>query len=487
MKVRTKGKAKVIIIIGIMVAVLASGCNDSMQTEEEIVVPRQEEEGQGTEASDGQESGPDARNTDAQDIAKQVQAPESYVWEGNNENISVKVNAPVMVPEGEGFKTYRVTARTYTQEDYDRVSQILLKGASLWERDYEQMEKSHGFTRKEIEERIERFEANKAAGGKYEDMGKEKTYDEVIDEWEVLKGAPEEPVIKEVPAVISYTEGEDYYEENLLTACATVEGQDYFVSVDNNLKEDWRWVTFEITADRVNASFMPRGEGEEAFVEADKFPAGELKEEAEKMIADMGFTEFTAAGEEYFRTYSWNEETDAPSEDNRDGYGIHFTRVLDGIPVTYTYSNGTTIEDGVTSAWPYETLDVIYDGEGIANFKWINPYNIEKMSDETVFLIPFSDIQSIFEEMILKKYGDFFEKSDAEVSFEIKEVRLGYMRVMEKGNVMEGTMIPVWDFFGDETIVYKDGSESYTYGGSYASWLTINALDGTVIDRDLGY
>lgn len=494
MKVRTKVKAKVrtrkiaVIIIGIMVAVLASGCNDSMQTDEEIVVSRQEGEGQGAEASGGQESRPDDRNADAQDIAKQVQAPESYEWEGNNENISVKVNAPVMVPEGEGFKTYRVTARTYTQEDYDQVSQILLKGASLWERDYEQMENSHGFTRKEIEEKIERFETNKAAGGKYEDMGKEKTYDEIIEEWAVLiEDAPEEPVIKEVPAVISYTEGEEYYEENLLTAYATVEGQDYFVSVDNNLKEDWRWVTFEITADRGNASFMPLGEGEEAFVEADKFPADELKEEAEKMIADMGFTEFTAAGEEYFRTYSWNEETDALSEDGRDGYGIHFTRVLDGIPVTYTYSNGTIIEDGVISAWPYETLDVIYDGEGIANFKWINPYNIEKMSDETVFLIPFSDIQSIFEEMILKKYGDFFENYDAEVSFEINEVRLGYMRVMEKGNVMEGTMIPVWDFFGSESIVYKDGSESYTYGGSYASWLTINALDGTVIDRDLGY
>ena len=182
-----------------------------MQTDEEIVVPRQEEEGQGAEASGGQESRPDARNADAQDIAKQVQAPESYEWEGNSENISVKVNAPVMVPEGEGFKTYRVTARTYTQEDYDQVSQILLKGASLWERDHEQMENSHGFTRKEIEERIERFETNKAAGGKYDDMGKEKTYDEIIEEWAALiEDAPEEPVIKEVPAVISYTEGEDY-------------------------------------------------------------------------------------------------------------------------------------------------------------------------------------------------------------------------------------------------------------------------------------
>ena len=60
-----------------------------------------------------------------------------------------------------------ILSSQYTQEDYDQVSQILLKGASLWERDHEQMENSHGFTRKEIEERIERFETNKEAGGKY--------------------------------------------------------------------------------------------------------------------------------------------------------------------------------------------------------------------------------------------------------------------------------------------------------------------------------
>ena len=60
------------------------------------------------------------------------------------------------------------------------------------------------------------------------------------------------------------------------------------------------------------------------------------------------------------------------------------------------------------------------------------------------------------------------------------------MRVMEKGNVMEGTMVPVWDFFGRETVTQGD-DEVYTYGGSFDSWLTINALDGTIIDRDLGY
>lgn len=485
MKVKTK---KIMVMtIAVMTALLFSGCNDSVQTQEEIVVPKQEEEVEETEDLGEQADETKAQDANAGGIAEQVKAPETYAWEGNSENISVKVNAPVIIPRGEGFKTYRVTARTYTQEDYDRVSQVLFKGETLWERDYEQMEKSNGYTKEEIEERIERYEAKKAAGGKYEDTGKNVSYDDLIEEWEAKKeDAPDEAVLKEVPAVISYTASDDYLEENILYGYVTVDGFDYYVSVDNNLRNDWRWIIFEVNAQRTNASFMPVGEGDEAGVEKDKFPRQELKEEAEKMVADMGFTEFAAAGDEFFQTYGWNEEINAYSEDNKDGYGVHFTRTLDGIPVTYTYNEGTSMEDESLSAWPYEEVKILYDTEGIVNFKWTNPYNIEKLSEETVFLISFSDIENIFEEMFLKKYSDLYAESDTQTSFEINQIRLGYMRIMEKGNAMEGTMIPVWDFFGSVTVIQNDG-ETYTYGGSYASWLTINALDGTIIDRDLGY
>lgn len=492
-KWRRKAKAgkKAAVYIGIMTTLLISGCSDGVRTEEEIVTPKQEETGGAEEAgaSGGQENGTEPQGAEAEGIAEQVDAPETYVWDGNSEDISVKVNAPVIVPEGEGFKTYRVSARTYTQEDYDRISQVLLKGAELWERDYEQMEKSHGFTKAEVEERIARFEAYKEAGGQYEDSGKEVNYDQLIEEWKTMKeNAPDEVITKDIPATVSYNENVNDPEENGFSGYATVDGQNYFVSVDNNLQDDWRWITFEIRAERTNANFMPVYGETEAYGDPDKLPAGALKEDADKLIADMGFSDFKAAGDEYLQTYVWDEELNALSEEKQEiGYGIHFTRILDGIPVTYTYSTGTAIEDGAVSAWPYETLDMIYGGEGIVDFKWMNPYNVEKLSDETVFLIPFSDIQSIFEEMFLKKYADLFEQSGAEVSFEIDQVRLGYMRVMEKGNVMEGTMIPVWDFFGNQTITYEGDSESYSYGGAYASWFTINALDGTIINRDLGY
>ncbi len=480
------GKVKVM-FLAVMMALLFSGCNDSVQTEEEIVVPKQEDEAEDTGDQSSQADETQAQDAGGEGIAEQVQAPETYVWEGSNENVSVKVNAPVLVPQGEGFKTYRVTSKTFTQEDYDRVSQTLFQGATLWNRDYEQMEQSNGFTKGEIEERIEHYKENKAAGGKYEETGKNVSYDDLIDEWEAMKeNAPEEAIIVDVPALVPYNADTEDSEENWLHGYVTADGQDYFVSVDNNLRDDWRWINFEVSEVNAKSNFMPVGEGEEEEIETDKFPRQSLKEEAEKMIADMGFSDFASAGDEFFRTYAWNEETDALAEDNEDGYGVHFTRTLDGIPVTYTYSDGTGVEDGVPCSWPYEGIDIVFNTEGLASFKWTNPYHIEKLSEETVFLIPFSDIQSIFEEMLLKKYGDFYADSEMQVSFEIDRISLGYMRVMEKGNVMEGTMVPVWDFFGRETVTQGD-DEVYTYGGSFDSWLTINALDGTIIDRDLGY
>ena len=102
--------------------------------------------------------------------------------------------------------------------------------------------------------------------------------------------------------------------------------------------------------------------------------------------------------------------------------------------------------------------------------------------------MPFEEIQQIFREMIQKKYSDFAQ-AGIDMKFQVEEIRLGYMRVMEKGNPTEGTMVPVWDFLGTRTMNHTNSDEPYTetFGGPFESFLTINAMDGTVIDRDLGY
>jgi hypothetical protein len=47
----------------------------------------------------------------------------------------------------------------------------------------------------------------------------------------------------------------------------------------------------------------------------------------------------------------------------------------------------------------------------------------------------------------------------------------------------------VWDFFGTLTTRYEENGEQKTNTLKDAGqvWLTINAIDGSIIDRSLGY
>lgn len=467
-----------------MLSLLSVGCGDSMQSEEEIVIPKgestQEEENQeGQDLQEGNEAAEEGG------IAQMVQAPERYTWEGNSGDFHIMVDAPVVIPQAEGFKTYKVTSRVFTQEDYDKVNQVLLNGGELWTRDYEAMEGSNGYTVSEIDEIIERLQIRKES--KEVD---EKLYDERIEEFKNMReDAPKEAIIVGVEANVSYqkreSDVEEYTEENSLYGNVTVNGEDYEVFLDNDLRDDWRWIFFHIRSPRGLSNYYPTGSNMEAGGE--KISVENARQEAERMMADMGFSDFIVSGEEYFASVLIDEKMGINSQTGKPGYGIHFTRCLDGIPVTYTDSEGTTIEKDDAGSWPYEAIYLVFDEEGFTEFKWTNPYELEKLSDEDVFLLPFSDIQSIFEEMLLKKLEDFWGDMQVEETLHVTEVRLGYMRVMEKGNIMEGTMIPVWDFFGSKTFYYSGMDEPYTEDEPYKCLLTINAMDGTIIDRDFGY
>ncbi len=79
----------------------------------------------------------------------------------------------------------------------------------------------------------------------------------------------------------------------------------------------------------------------------------------------------------------------------------------------------------------------------------------------------------------------------------IDDIKLGYMRVTTGPEDYNYTLVPVWDFIGRESIrldvtnkksgeVFETETEMPEYGDCH-SFLTINAIDGTVINRRKGY
>ncbi len=534
---RTKRIGVILAAAGLATVMGMAGCGGMGQTTEQLALPREGTEqngdaGQDTtgdktsggvgssgegEASGGEEAlGENGGNASADGIARQVQAPERYEAELSEEALTVRVDAEVVLPEGEGFKQYKVTGRPFAQEDLDAVKRVILKDAPLWCRDREAMEGSNGFTSGEIRERIEALKEKAAENpGAVVNDGKEETYEEKIAMWEgLLAAALDEPVIQDVEAVVPYVEktsqGQDTWEENFLEGNATVDGENYWLVLDNNFQSDWMWAQMEVRSE-------DRSVGDAwVKIEEEDIPAGldrqQIREKAQALALEMGFSDFAPAGEEFFQAFteSAEEEETIPGA---IGYGIHFARVLDGIPVTYTHDPGQTV-DGDLAVWPYESLHMVFDEKGLTDFVWVNPCDIEKKSDEDVFLMPFSDIQDIFEEMIFQKYGWLAKSGDASASFVISEVRLGYMRVRDETGAGEGSMVPVWDFFGSQTLTYADEIEakiasgeltykdgkifnasgepvqtenfSYVTSGSYESFLTIEATNGRIIVRGIG-
>mgnify|MGYP007121514784 FL=1 len=170
-------------------------------------------------------------------------------------------------------------------------------------------------------------------------------------------------------------------------------------------------------------------------------------------------------------------------------YEFMFTREINGVAVTYTDDGGgdrKILYEGEQFAkpWLYERIRVFIDDNGIAMFEYRSPHELTDIEVEGAMLLPFSSIQEIFEEMIVIVDNEY-DMSEEEWTCEyfIDHVTLGLMRLTERNVGSQGLLVPVWDFFGHS--VDSHGIQRGISG--YTSLLTINAIDGSIIDRFAGY
>ena len=111
-------------------------------------------------------------------------------------------------------------------------------------------------------------------------------------------------------------------------------------------------------------------------------------------------------------------------------------------------------------------------------------YNAPLKVSETVVdmagIKPFEEIKEIFREMTPIIYAND-ELPDTYAEVDVDRIELGYAIISEQDNFNAGLLVPVWNFYG------KYGYEG---GGIFSREMvvmTINAIDGTVIDREKGY
>ena len=173
---------------------------------------------------------------------------------------------------------------------------------------------------------------------------------------------------------------------------------------------------------------------------------------------------------------------------NGDDYGhrLYYERSVDGIRITSVAQQGAEdAEELHNPVLPYEKLWIDVGEKGIFDVHWENPIDITGMIEEDCELLPFDKIMDIFGTIApLTIQNTEYERNN---NLYIDHAVLGYMCLQKRGDPTDYRLVPVWDFFGERTI----GPERYGKRGSGEDYdlslLTINAIDGTIIDRTYGY
>jgi hypothetical protein len=132
--------------------------------------------------------------------------------------------------------------------------------------------------------------------------------------------------------------------------------------------------------------------------------------------------------------------------------------------------------------WDYETMDIMVNDSGIIQLYWRAPLELVETKVEDSTLMPFSEIQSIFEKMMPITFEAAAKGTD-NVTCRIEEVRLEMMRVVEQGSTENGLLVPVWNFYG----VCSRTNGGNTEETSTYILLCLNAVDGSVISTVKGY
>ena len=160
-------------------------------------------------------------------------------------------------------------------------------------------------------------------------------------------------------------------------------------------------------------------------------------------------------------------------------FDLYYARKVDGIPVTYSSEEGArNATEEFNPVLRREQLWFCMDSERIS-FQWHYPLDVTGMVAEDCELLPFDRIMDIF--ATIAPLTLLSLEGEGNVSLTIDRAVLGYMCLQERNNPTSYRLVPVWDFFGVRTLG-RERQDDARY-----SWLTINAIDGTVIDRVLGY
>ena len=440
-------------------------------------------------------------------------APDTFVFESTEGNFTVSANAPVFVPESEGMPIINVRSTVFSQEMVDKYWNALVGERPMWEW-------SDQPTKGDLEQMIINQRQMMA---ETEDEGNDiQGYEDIIAELERLyQSAPE---TSDVAPATSQLKEKINWDPVLGTIDTRYEGTNgSSVKSRTELSNTDEWIFL---------SARNPWTGEEGSIKSDTLPASMRFEapaiencyfnqvaidENTKLDASVSALLKMTPTEAKQKVEDFLNETDTPMKvysmklisdaDEATGkqaqhyaYEFNCVRMLENGLTVSAPAYGVmscymppgylpkSAEPAFSSSWTYENFMLQLDDDGFFQIGWLAPIDILDSEVENCEMLPFEDIKAVFEKMIFVSYEPNIQNGYS-MTCDISQLRLEMMRVRKQNtdpNALDGLLIPVWNFYG-EISIYSDNGEKVGGFSDGSNILTINAIDGSVIDISKGY
>ncbi|MEG2625740.1 MAG: DUF6034 family protein [Christensenella sp.] len=186
--------------------------------------------------------------------------------------------------------------------------------------------------------------------------------------------------------------------------------------------------------------------------------------------------------------------TSGKDEMDEDFYTMCYTRVVNGFSETHTPDYLGTLAfdpefEKYRNLWKDENLQVTVKNGEIISARWLNPAKIE-IENENVKIISWEEVQEIFLKQMDRLMAPDISKDDFQVGIlgdnreiHINKIELGLTKILI-ANSDEYKLIPTWTFSGYDKARLFHNPET---AGAITCFVTINAVDGSIIDRGLMY
>lgn len=495
-----------LLLCGALLSGIITGCE---KTPEKPIVREKSTRSTDTykEAGPAPESSPNA-------LAERLQVPEKYEASGtgNDGSFQLTCNAEIFVPDTAEIPIYRVGPKPFDQEWIDQVTKAFFGDAPVYDGTvYFQM------TKAEALEKLNELKAWQAEGnldpygwiaaarenGADDPEAFYSLQDEIASWEQFYKECPETNEKNEITPVFGVQPEYDDFSGGYFLGAVELGDAIYsyrlretqscpmdirICRTDNKISSQVDWVSSLYDYDVKNSSIPSREKAEEM---AGITPENAI-EVADGYMEKLGLQNFSAKSTSLSLGQDLGNGYVPIMENNytRAGYMVSYTRDVDGFPVTDEMDMGGGLEsmESTLETWCYERIEFYVNKEGLQRVDIFNLYQLEEEQVSNVELLSFPEISDIFEEMSAIHFSD--HTSPNSVNVNVSKAELGYMRVYDpSADSRHGLLVPVWDFFGvcDYHQVYAGEAHDYSSAYSRRSILTINAADGTVINRGLGY